>query len=727
MEFKTKTRVSFKQKVLKEPNLTYDENKVLEAIRKQDTNTLKELIQWYYRPFNHRMESLVWECIQGDFHKSLNVLLEEHNKGNLFETCFDPYVFVHKKIRYIFRKDKYKIFRTLVSQEYYDPNASEFKIICRHKATNIYKYLFHVYFKENFTVDELCEQLLDICRTSYGGDTIIVDTLLRKLFNVEEDIFMNGKSVFCNRIILVIKQNISNGNFDMIKKVVNFYIKLFNINRKRTGKKGKIRKIDLPGLISCCISYNRFDILEYLISVVSASTLQSNKEDIFKSLAMLSNINYVKYMLSKTNIFMNKNMIQLLKEAIVYTNPILTKFILDGAGGATNKKTIGKLFKFDTKHLKFFQKVCEEPNLKYNPANTIFTHFCITEHDRITCGEFSTNFSETINLLLDYDIDLSDYFFLILPYLSKRKANIDIIKRLLEGNNLKISRDTMYKCFYFAIRSNHYELFEYFLCLGYDPKCKIYEYYLDDKKKYKCLYFFNEYNDIKHLKKFADVNEYCLHDYYSENLLTLSVEYACYDIIEILLDQGGINPADNEYMVMTKYSTAPESEYLLNLLLDNDIIYNGVCEWVETGIRYVLYGITYENSDRNRDTYKELLFDTLITYIETFTSIKNNEKVNTDNDCICSSENCNHYEPSSNYYIQCKKCSNSMHLICAFKWLFERLDRLEYLFHSNQLNYIPGGVFDRSLNFSCSYCREDINLISETESYQIYCAASLES
>ena len=171
---------------------------------------------------------------------------------------------------------------------------------------------------------------------------------------------------------------------------------------------------------------------------------------------------------------------------------------------------------------------------------------------------------------------------------------------------------------------------------------------------------------------------------------------------------------------MTKYSEAPESEYLLNLLLDNDIIYNGVCEWVETGIRYVLYGITYENSDRNRDTYKELLFDTLITYIETFTNIKDNEKVNTDNDCICSSENCNHYEPSSNYYIQCKKCSNSMHLICAFKWLFERLDRLEYLFHSNQLNYIPSGVFDRSLNFSCSFCREDINLISETESYQIY-------
>lgn len=710
MEFKSKTRITFKQK--KENKLIYDEKKVLKSIRKQDP-ILKEIIRMYYRPFNHHMESLFLECIQGDFHKSLSIMLEEHSKGNLFETCFDPYVFVLKKIRYIFRNDKCKTFQTLVSQEYYEPNKEDFEIVCRHNASKIYLYLFQVYYRESFTVDEICEHLSDICVNVPNDNTkTIVDVLLVFLLSLEEEIYINYPNIFRYKIKQVLCQSIVNDSFDVVKKIVDFYIKLTNKKHKRQGKKGKVRKINISSLISTCIKHNRFEMFVYFVNIISANTQQLEYKVILNSLARLSNLTYVKHMLNTTT-WVKRNMVFLLKEAMINANIILTKFILDGEFG------IEKLFRYDTKHLSFYRKVCEEPELKYNPANTIFSHFCISEIESRNSLEYSTFFNQIINLLLDYDIDLSDYFFLILPYLSKRK-DINTIKRLLQGSDVKISRDVMYKCFYFAVASDHYELFEYFVCLGYDSTCKIYEYYLDDEnKKYKCLFFFKEYKDIDYLQRFSKVNEECLHNYYSENLLTIAVEYGCVDIIELIMEQGDVNPSDNDYMVMTKYSEAPFNDFVLDLLLDNDSIYNGICDWVESGIRYVLYGLTHIHMVSD-DTYKELQFQTLKRYIELFISIEKVESIENNNDCICCSDTCSHYDQSSNYYIQCTKCSNSMHLICSLKWLFERLDRLEHLFYVGSLEYIPIGIFDRSLNYSCCFCRASINLISEINSYEIY-------
>ena len=34
-------------------------------------------------------------------------------------------------------------------------------------------------------------------------------------------------------------------------------------------------------------------------------------------------------------------------------------------------------------------------------------------------------------------------------------------------------------------------------------------------------------------------------------------------------------------------------------------------------------------------------------------------------ECFCLSDECPHYEPSSNYFIRCGKCNKSMHLLYA--------------------------------------------------------------
>ena len=43
-------------------------------------------------------------------------------------------------------------------------------------------------------------------------------------------------------------------------------------------------------------------------------------------------------------------------------------------------------------------------------------------------------------------------------------------------------------------------------------------------------------------------------------------------IARLLLENGEINPSDNNYMLMVRYSIFPYSQYLTTLLIDNDIL-----------------------------------------------------------------------------------------------------------------------------------------------------------
>ena len=733
-KFKSKLQVTFSNEDTK--RYVYDKNdreRVLKALYDQDVVTLKREIRRYYQPFNHHMESLIWECIQNDLCESLGVFLDVHSIHN-FETCFDPYKYFQKNIKYVIRNNKNNVFKTLVSKKYYEPSQNDMKIVCRHGATDIFLYLFKEHFKGEFTIEELCTHLKSISSQiipSAARSLECFEIVLESLNQMEEKVYVSS---FKYTIRNVLYQCIVNNSFEYIVRIVRFYIRFLNKKRKRENNKYSIRKIHLRGLLSPCIACDRFEIFKYFLSVITAESQKSDGRFVITSLSMVSNLRYVKYLFSENKANIRKNLVALLQEAILNANIVLVKFILDTACSSSPKASkeeemVRNLFKFDTKYLKFIKKACEEPELKYNPGNSTFSHFCISEYERTTCREYETYFNKIIRLLLDYDIDLSDYFYLILPYLSKRN-DIELIKQLLEHNSSKVSNYIIYNCFYFAIKNDNYELVEYFLCLGFSPDCKMYYYHLDKEKKYECIYFFNELSDIEILKNYIDLkdaeDEYDEINYYNENLLTFAIMECSISIARLLLENGEINPSDNNYMLMVRYSIFPYSQYLTTLLIDNDIMFNSICEWVEHSMEIVLNGLIQYPRD------KETRFQTILAYTELFRPIcppvaEGDVVGDATGNCFCLSDDCPHYEPSSNYFIRCGKCNNSMHLLCAYKWLYDKMNRTLNLYYNGQIEHYPVEYEDKSMHFSCPFCRDSIKLIPETERYKIYCTAPLET
>jgi len=716
-KFKSKLQVTFSNEDKR--HVRYDKNdreRVLKALYDQDVVTLKREIRRYYQPFNHHMESLIWECIQNDLCESLGVFLDIHSIHN-FETCFDPYKYFQKNIKYVIRNNKNNVFKTLVSKKYYEPSQKDMEIVCRHGANDIFLYLFKEHFQGIFTIEELYTHLKSISAQATQSSECF-EAVLEALIKMEEKVYASS---FKYTVRNVLYQCIVNNSFEYIVKIVRFYIQFLNIRRKRENTKYSVRKIHLRGLLSPCIACDRFEIFKYFLSIIAAETQKSDGRFIITSLSMISNLRYVKYMFPENKANVRKNLVALLQEAILNANIVLVKFILDtvctpkaSVRGADEEEKVRNLFKFDTKYLKFIKKVCEEPELKYNPGNSAFSHFCISEYERTTCREYETYFNKIIQLLLDYDIDLSDYFYLILPYLSKRSDN-ELIRQLLENNSSKVSNYIIYKCFYFAIKNDNYDLVEYFLCLGFSPDCKMYYYHLDKEKKYECIYFFNETSDIEILKNYIVLDEDEEINYYRENLLTFSIMNCSISISRLLLENGEINPADNNYMLMVCYSIFPYSSYLTSLLIDNDIIFNSVCEWLENSLEIVLNGLLQHPHD------KKTRFQTILAYTELFRPIcPPVAEGDTAGECFCLSNECPHYEPSSNYFIQCGTCKNSMHLLCAYKWLYDKMNRTLNLYYNGQIEHYPIEYEDKSMHFSCPFCRDIIKLIPETERYKIY-------
>lgn len=64
-----------------------------------------------------------------------------------------------------------------------------------------------------------------------------------------------------------------------------------------------------------------------------------------------------------------------------------------------------------------------------------------------------------------------------------------------------------------------------------------------------------------------------------------------------------------------------------------------------------------------------------------------------------------------------------MHLLCAYKWLYDKMNRTLNLYYNGQIEHYPVEYEDKSMHFSCPFCRDSIKLIPETERYKIYCTA----
>lgn len=302
----------------------------------------------------------------------------------------------------------------------------------------------------------------------------------------------------------------------------------------------------------------------------------------------------------------------------------------------------------------------------------------------------SRDMNDILSLFMDFDVNIHEYYRknMILPYLSQH-GHTALFKGLITYRILSRAQETLDLCFYNAVNYGNLDILDYLLSEPIDPNVKIT--YCSSNEHRIHFTHANDYDDT-----IEDDDDY------DDTLLSLAVQQGKSRIVQRLLEDERIDPAESFFDIMNRVAFV-DNDTIFQLLVNDPRILDNVEEWVEPFIK-----IEYSRYERLCAGYvKDLHYHRIINAISFIKGIYPLQENNTINsDCFCMESE----SVTEKYMFQCGQCKKYMHLMCIIPWFIKR--------HNLQTDYIGFDSID--LDGTCPFCVHPIEIVKNPESYSIF-------